>query len=125
MGSEATATPGILCCLTSFDGETQRYISHCLNHDLIECGKTAEEAWENLKTALRSFIEYSYTNNPDGLKISADPEDWREFFAALRASGGNFKRVEEIFVDLKPPLVDTSIWIQGVFEDGPAPAHVQ
>jgi len=124
MPNDVPQRPGILCCLTTFDGESQRYMCHCLNHDIVECGVTAQEAWENLKTAVKYFIEYTYTNNPEGLKVSAEPEEWRDFFKALKDNGGQFSNVEEIILDLKPPLFDTSIWIQGVREDGPTVSHV-
>ena len=35
---------GMLSCLTQKDGESAQYISHCLNLDIMEFGKTPDEA---------------------------------------------------------------------------------
>ena len=44
---------GMLQCSTSLDQETGLYIAHCLNFDLMESGKTPDEAWANLKASLK------------------------------------------------------------------------
>src|SRR5258707_8671920 len=117
---------GVLSCLISLDAETKLHLAHCLNFDLMECGTTADEAWENLKGVVKHFIEYSYTSNPEGLSVSADPEDWNRFAEALKISTKP-ERVDTINIEYRPPMPELSapIWMQGVDGDGRACAHVQ
>jgi hypothetical protein len=112
--------------LISVDRESKKHLAHCLNFDLMECGNSADEAWENLKGVVKHFIEYSYTNNPESLTVSADAADWKRFAEALKDSTKP-ERVDSISIEYRPPLPELSapIWMQGVNGDGRACALVQ
>jgi hypothetical protein len=109
---------GMLSCLSCFDDETGMFVSHCLNFDLVEFGKTADEAWENLKDSVKQFVQYCYTNSQESLTISADRNEWAEFAELLRQKKTP-NRVDIIEFELVPPLPEntTGIWMQGVDED--------
>jgi hypothetical protein len=117
---------GMLSCLSSFDQETGMYVAHCLNFDLVEFGKSRDEAWENLKDSVKQFVEYCYTNCQECLAISADNKEWAEFAQLLRQRKTP-NRVDEIVFELKPPLPEntTEIWMQGVDQDVSACTQVQ
>ncbi len=106
---------GMLQCFTTCDEETNLYISHCLNFDLMECGKTADEAWDNLKASLKQYIEYCYTNYQDGLTVSADMDDWKRYAEVMKVTKTP-PRIEAIEIELRPPLPEYAypIWMQGV-----------
>ena len=110
---------GVLSCLIRRDEETNLFLAHCLNFDLVECGPDPDTAWANLKISLKQFIEYSYTSYPQSLTLSADLDEWKQFVAALRVSTKP-ERVDTIDIDLKPPLPELSapVWMQGVTGDG-------
>ncbi len=118
---------GVLSCLTSVDEETNLHLAHCLNFDLMECGKTQDEAWLNLKTSLKHYIEHCYTNFTEGLTESASREEWEQYVALLRQGGGKPARVDEIHLELKSPMPDCSapVWLQGVQNDGSTCNYIQ
>jgi hypothetical protein len=104
-----------LSCLVHRDEDTGVFIGHCLNYDVMEVGKTDEEAWLNLKCVVKHHIEYCVSNYPDGLKRQADEKRWDEFYRALKANP-NGVRVDTIELELSPPSMpesDRSLWIQG------------
>lgn len=115
----------LLTCLAGQDTETGQHICHCLNFDIIEFGKTEDEAWENLKVSVKAYIEYCYTNYREGLAKSAAAEEWARF-AELLKTGLRPERVDQIVIELKPPLPETMapIWMQGVTSDVSSCSHV-
>jgi hypothetical protein len=109
----------LLACLGQVDSETNLFLAHCLNFDLMESGKTWAEAWANLKKVIKYHVEYCYFQHPDGLTKSAGPKEWDRFIKGLRDNPRDLV-VESIEIDLKPPLpdIDIQIWIQGVHPNG-------
>lgn len=106
-------------CLTWQDDDTGVFISHCLNYDLMQCGDTEEEAWNNLKTAMKHHIEHCWSRYPAGLRRRAGKEDWQRFYRALKKAvqdNGKGIVVEKMEIDPLPPLPEYEIpvWIQGV-----------
>jgi len=73
-----------LSCLIERDEATGSYIGHCLNYDLMDSGKTQDEAWENIKFVLKNHIEFCYTHFQSGLKRGAKQQDWDRFFQAIQ-----------------------------------------
>lgn len=70
----------ILVYPESEEGETY-YSAHCLDFDLVEGGKTPEEAIKNLEDVIREHIEYANQNNLlDHLFNPAPPEFWNKFY---------------------------------------------
>ncbi len=126
MKSTALSRLGMLSCLTSRDEETKLFLSHCLNFDLIEWGKTPDESWENLKSSVKQFVEYCYTNYQEGLSVSAGRDEWEEFAEMLKNSDGP-GRVDTIEIELKPPLPEYQypIWMQEIIGHGSPRSHVQ
>ncbi|MGA8159356.1 MAG: hypothetical protein WCB76_01045, partial [Acidobacteriaceae bacterium] len=82
------------------DANTQVYISHCLNHDLMECGKTSEEAWENLKTVIKRNLE---NPSPGLMGRQAKKECWDAFGEAIQRDPSNLK-MEIIEIQVSAPL---------------------
>jgi hypothetical protein len=126
MTTETLPRVGVLSCLLSKDSETKLYLAHCLNFDVVECGPDPDKAWENLKSTLKQFIEYAYTNHPESLTISASAKEWKSFADALKHSTKP-SRVDTISIDMQPPLPESSapIWMQGVSGDGTNSSCVQ
>jgi len=116
---------GVLSCLSSRDKETGMYLSHCLNFDIMECGKTEEEAWQNVKLAIKYYVEHCYTNYQEGLIETAPHEKWNEFAEAVKCSG-RAPRMEQIEIELRPPLPEheSPVWMQGVVVDGTQCNHI-
>jgi predicted RNase H-like HicB family nuclease len=109
----------LFACLTWKDRESGVFISHCLNYDLKQCGDTYEEAWQNLKTAMKHHIEHCWSRYPAGLQRRASKEEWQKFYQSLqKALQENPKGivVEEMKIDPLPPLpeLEIPVWIQGV-----------
>ena len=119
MGTDSLFRIGLLSCFGRWDSEAEQFVYHCLNFDLVEFASTPREAWDNLKRAIKDYVEYCYTHNPDGLTLSADPEEWEQFVLALQKKGGKVDEVDHITFELKPPLPEQGapIWMQGVRED--------
>lgn len=91
----------MLSCLIMKDANTQVYISHCLNHDLMECGKTSEEAWENLKTVIKRNLE---NPSPGLMGRQAKKECWDAFGEAIQRDPSNLKmEIIEIQVSARYP----------------------
>jgi hypothetical protein len=111
---------GMLSCLMGWDEETRLHLAHCLNFDLMECGRTEDEAWGNLKMAVKQYIEHCYSNYPEGLAEGATREEWERFADSLRRKDRP-SRVDTIELELGQPFVaarDNPIWMQGVPTDG-------
>jgi len=110
----------VLQCLIGRDVETGMYEGHCLNFDIVECGKSEDEAWGNLKEATKRYIEHCYANYPEGLSVSAAREDWERWWSLEKASARP-TRYDTILLDLKPPMpkMETPIWMQGAVTDAP------
>jgi hypothetical protein len=102
-----------LSCLIKRDQATRSYIGHCLDHDLMECGATADEAWKNLKLIIKREIEHSNQTKAGGLNRQAKRECWDSFFEAIRRNPGDLK-IETIEIDLPAPLPENEIgiWLQ-------------
>jgi len=117
---------GVLSCLSFVDEETGFYISHCLNFDIMESGKTEEEAWQNVKLAVKYYIEHCYQNFQEGLVQEASREDWNHFAAATKQANKP-PRMEAIEIELRPPLPENEVpvWMQGVLADGTFGGHIQ
>jgi hypothetical protein len=117
---------GVLSCLLSRDPETKLYLAHCLNFDLMECANTSDQAWQNLKSVVKQFIEYSSANNPESLSVSASAEEWKYFADILRHSTKP-PIVDTIEIEMRPPLLESSapIWMQGVSGDGTECSRIQ
>jgi hypothetical protein len=118
---------GMLSCLMEWDEETEMHLAHCLNFDLMECGKTADEAWGNLKLAVKQFIEYCYSNYPEGLAEGASREEWQRFAESLKHNERP-TRVETIQLELGVPCFDENnnpVWMQGVRTDGSSNTQIQ
>lgn len=128
MPTAKVSTPriGVLNCLIERDEETKLYISHCLNYDLMESGVTADQAWRNLKMAVKQYIEYCHFYNSEGFLKSASAEEWARFAEVLRTCG-TVSRVEEIEIDLHTPSLgqEFPVWMQGVDTDGADCSNVQ
>lgn len=117
---------GILSCLSYVDEETGLYLSHCLNFDIMESGKTEEEAWQNVKLAVKYYVEHCYQNYQEGLVQGAPREKWAEF-AEVAKHAVRPPRFEVIEFELRPPLPENEVpvWMQGVLADGTSRTHVQ
>lgn len=60
--------------------EEKQYIAYCLELGLVSCGKTHEEAEQNIKDIIRIHIEYAIENN--NLKYLFSPlikNIWQEY----------------------------------------------
>ena len=117
---------GVLSCLSFRDKETGMYLSHCLNFDIMECGKTEEEAWQNVKLAVKYYVEHCYTNYQQGLIETAPQEKWNEFAESVKYSN-KLPRMETIEIELRPPLPEHEypVWMQGVTADGTLCHNIQ
>src|SRR5882762_1420166 len=89
---------GVLNCLTEKDEETSLYISHCLNFDLMESGRSADESWRRLKVAVKQYMEHCWNGYREGFSKTASAEEWKYFAEVLR-SCGTVSRVEEIEIE--------------------------
>ena len=70
----------ILIYPESEGGETI-YCAHCLDFDLVESGKTTEEAIKNLEDVIRKHLEYAQQKNLiDHLYNPAPAEFWNSFY---------------------------------------------
>jgi predicted RNase H-like HicB family nuclease len=122
MNAEPSNFPN-LSCLIERDKATGTYIGHCLNYDLMDSGKTPQEAWENLKFVMKSHIEFCYTHLQSGLKRTAKRRDWDRFFEAIQSDPSSVI-AEKLELDLKPPTLpeqEMGIWIQKVLSDRYSP----
>jgi hypothetical protein len=117
---------GVLSCLSSVDKETGLYLYHCLNFDIMECGKTEEEAWKSVKLAVKYYVEHCYQFYQEGFVQEAPREQWGQFAEAAKHATRP-PRMEVIEFELKPPLPENEVpvWMQGVFADGASLAHIQ
>jgi len=84
-----------------------------LDHDIMECGATADEAWGNLKSVIKRQIEHYNQTKAGGLNRPAKKECWDSFFNAIRQNPGGLT-VETIEIDLPAPLPENEIeiWLQ-------------
>src|SRR5260370_39597501 len=73
--------PEVLSCVLFRDTDTQQWVGHCLDFDLVTSGKNEDSAWGNLIKVVRAHIEHCFTFHPDGLKLEASPEEWAVFRA--------------------------------------------
>jgi hypothetical protein len=114
---------GMLACTIERDADTGLFLGHCLTFDLMESGQTEQVAWERLKAAVKAHIEHCYTNYQPGLEVTASREEWSKYAKFLGENRESLV-VEEIEIDLKPPLVGVEpIWVQKV-SNVHAPAYV-
>jgi hypothetical protein len=102
-----------LSCLISRDHVTSTYIGHCLDHDIMECGASADDAWKNLKGVIKRQIEYHNQTKAGILNRQAKKECWDSFFEAVRRNPSGLT-VETIEIDLPSPLPENEIgiWLQ-------------
>jgi hypothetical protein len=93
----------------------------------MECGKTEDEAWGNLKAAVKQYIEHCYSNYPQGLAEGASREEWERFAESLKYNERP-SRVETIQLELGQPFLaedNNPIWMQGVLTDGSSSTQIQ
>lgn len=111
-----------LSCLIEKDKETGVFIGHCLNYNIMECGGSVDEAYENLKLVLKHHIEFCHSRYPAGLTRQAPKEDWDKFYIALQENRESLV-VDRIEIEPLPPLPEHEIpiWIQGVTSGGELP----
>jgi predicted RNase H-like HicB family nuclease len=113
---ERPATPhrnNGLSCLLQRDAETATFVGHCLDYDLLECGKTEDDAWDNLKIVIKRHIEFCAARSAEGLNRQAKKERWDAFYEAIQRNP-NSLRIETIEIDLSASLPENEIemWIQ-------------
>lgn len=111
-----------LAVLTQKDEDSGAFVAHCLNYDLMECGNTPEIAWQNIKIVIKAQVEHCYTYDKAGLQRVAKQEEWDKFYEAVQKYPNSVK-VEQIQIELKPPLPEHEIpiWIQKVNRSGESP----
>lgn len=119
MGNQSQERFYGIACLTWRDKDTGVFISHCLNYDLMQCGDTMDEAWLNLKAAMKHHIEYCWSRYPNGLRRQANKDSWQRFYSGLQKAIQENPTgivVEKMDIDPLPPLPECEIpvWIQGV-----------
>lgn len=71
--------------LLSFDEETQQWLSHCLELDLMEQGDTPLEALKTLFKNVQAYLVECAKSGMDCV-FTAPPEDWRNYFSARPVS---------------------------------------
>lgn len=116
MSTQALPRLGVLSCLGRHDQETNLFVAHCLDFDLVESAPTWDQAWANLKQVVKHYIEYCCAYNPKGLMLSAEQHYWERFTSLVKDSTPGSRMVESICIDLQPPLpaTDVPVWIHGV-----------
>lgn len=104
--------PRILSCLLSEDGQTKRWLAHCLDFDLVTSGNDEDQAWKNLKSVVRLHVEQCFTHWPDGLGTKASKENWA-IFESLHLQQ-DMMRTEKITFKLvaKTPEIQP-LWMRG------------
>jgi len=116
--NETPLIPNPLSCLLFEDGESKRWIAHCLDFDLATSGKDEDAAWKNLKSAVRTHVEHCFTNWQSGLAKKASEKEFA-LFEFLRETQKEY-RSDKISFNLIPPkteLTISSLWMHG-FEGG-------
>src|SRR5947209_1042447 len=102
-----------LQCLTEHNDVSGLFVSRCLNFDLIESGRSWNEAWSNLKIVMKNHIEYFAANHPDKLLNArpADPDLWDKFYQLIRENGSI---VEQLSLEIPEPKEHNpeAIWLQ-------------
>jgi hypothetical protein len=97
---------GMWSCYIKQDPETQLFISHCLDLHFKVSAKTPEKAWDRLKRCIKAYYEYSYSCDPEALKLTATAAEWTEFKDVLKATLRDHPekiKVETIELVLRPP----------------------
>ena len=75
-----SSLPKSLTCLLSRDRESDMWVSHCLDFDLITSGIDEDDAWFGMQDAVKSHVESCFEDNFEaGLAKRATPDEWREF----------------------------------------------
>ena len=111
--AENPEIPNPLSCLLFVDGETKRWVAHCLDFDLATSGRDEDAAWSNLKAVVRLHVEHCFTHWQDAFKKKAPEEDFIRF-AALKEEQKEF-RSEKISFKLVPPkAVVPPLWMHGI-----------
>ena len=67
--------------LLSFDAETNQWLSHCLELDLMEQGDTPLESLKTLFKNAQVYLTECAKSDIDFV-FTAPPEDWRNYFKA-------------------------------------------
>ena len=116
--SDQNLIPPVLRCLLHHDVETGRWNGHCLDLDLATSGKTADQAWENLRAVVRLHVEHCFTNWQDGLKFRATSDEISSFEKLKLLHGA---RSEKITFNLVPPQKQEEppppLWIEAVEDE--------
>ena len=113
--------PYNLSCLLWRDQDTQMFVGHCLNFDVMESGPSVEVAWDRLKKVLKDHIEYCYTFNREGLRRVAPQKDWDRFFKIVQRDPKQLTRVEKLELELREPSLpehELGLWVLGAMQDG-------
>lgn len=118
MLQEKDITGKVLSCLLSKDGQTGRWLAHCLDFDLLTSAKTEEIAWENLRKVVRAHIEHCFAFHREGLELQAESSEWSEFRRVEKRlmDDGLPIRTEKITLKLATPTKPwgDDLWIKGV-----------
>lgn len=65
--------------------EDGQWTAHCLQLDLVECGRTVEDAESDILDLIRAHIEWALEHdNMEHLFHSAPPKYWKMFMTARR-----------------------------------------
>ena len=72
--------PEMLRCLLTRDAETNRWLGHCLDLDIVTSAKDEDVVWDNLKAVVRLHVEHSF-DAPLSFRAS---DDEIEVFEALK-----------------------------------------
>ena len=72
--------------------EDGRWTAHCLQLDLVECGRTAQAALSDVLDVIRAHIEWAIEHeNMEHLFHPAPPEYWKMFLTARRIGARTFR----------------------------------
>jgi hypothetical protein len=109
-----SSLPDVLSCLITKDDETQLWLAHCLNLDLVTSSKTPDDAWKRLTQVIKMHVEHCFTNRHRGLEHSASDEEWADF-KRVKARATPL-RSEKVELNLVPGQMDEDkfVWIEGV-----------
>ena len=64
-----------------FDDESQKYVAHCLELNLVATGKSHKEAMSDLIDIIEAHLRFADENdNWDNMFFPAPPEIWARFY---------------------------------------------
>jgi hypothetical protein len=111
-GTNTLRIPKTLLCLFSHDQQTNMWVGHCLDFDLVASAPTEDGAWEALKNVVKAQVETCFRDGFDqGLSRQAKPAELRAFIEQVFVGS---TRSELIEFKLKR---NRSVWMKGVEVD--------